>query len=317
MVKKFGVHYKPGCSLAIDEALIGFKGQSSLKQCMPEKPTKWGTKAWVIAGSKRGYLLDFKIYLEKEEKNLNLLLGEKVVLNMSLTYTGLWHHIYFDNFFTSHGLIELLSEIKTNARATRDVLLLSTNTDPRSDLTVSRKSGKGGEEIEVPCPRAVENYTENMADVDMADQMRAYYGVGHSSKKWWKYIFHFIMTISIVNNFIIFYLSNRPARSSHGNRQHQFRQNLVTQLIGNFTSQKRVGATRSLLVGIPTPQVCHTLEKIQRNVKKCVQCATKKIRTLSGHGKQSASKCKQCDISLCCIDSFLTYHQERDVQILN
>jgi hypothetical protein len=145
--------------------------------------------------------------------------------------------------------------------------------------------------------------------------MREYYGVGRSSKKWWKYIFQFIMNVSIVSSFIIFDLSNMPARSSHGSRHHQFGRNFVAQLTGNFTSRKRAGRKRSLPVGTPTPQICHTLEKIQGRVKACVQCAAKKIRTQSGRGKQTACKCKQCDILLCRVDCFLTYHQERGMLI--
>jgi hypothetical protein len=45
------------------------------------------------------------------------------------------------------------------------VLLLSTTSDTRSDVTVPSKTGKGQEEIEAPCPRAVKNYMENMGDV--------------------------------------------------------------------------------------------------------------------------------------------------------
>jgi hypothetical protein len=41
-----------------------------------------------------------------------------------------------------------------------------------------------------------------MGPVEMADQMREYYGVGRSSKNWRKYIFHFIMNVSIVNSVI-------------------------------------------------------------------------------------------------------------------
>jgi hypothetical protein len=42
------------------------------------------------------------------------------------------------------------------------VLLLSTNSDPRTDGWVTRKTGKGNEEIEIACPQAVINYTKHM-----------------------------------------------------------------------------------------------------------------------------------------------------------
>jgi hypothetical protein len=54
-----------------------------------------------------------------------------------------------------------------------DVLLLSTNSDPRTDDKVMKGSGRG---------RAVVNYTQKMGDVDISDQKIEYYGVGQPSK---------------------------------------------------------------------------------------------------------------------------------------
>ena len=65
------------------------------------------------------------------------------------------------------------------------VLLLSTNSDPRTDGSVTRKTGQGNEEIENACPQAVISYTKHMGGVDVSDQRHKYYGVGQSSKKWW------------------------------------------------------------------------------------------------------------------------------------
>ena len=58
------------------------------------------------------------------------------------------------------------------------VALLPTNSDPRTDGSVTRKTGKGKEEI--ACPQAVINYTKHMGGVDVSDQKREYYGVGRS-----------------------------------------------------------------------------------------------------------------------------------------
>ena len=64
----------------------------------------------------------------------------------------------------------------------RVVLLLSTNSDSRIDGSVTRKTGKGNEEIEIACPQTVINYTKHIGGVDVSDQRREYYGVGRSSK---------------------------------------------------------------------------------------------------------------------------------------
>ena len=52
----------------------------------------------------------------------------------------------------------------------RVVLLLSTYSDPRIDALVTRKTGKGNEEIEIACPQAIINYTKHMGGVDVSDQ---------------------------------------------------------------------------------------------------------------------------------------------------
>jgi len=54
----------------------------------------------------------------------------------------------------------------------RVVLLLSTNSDPRTDGAVTRKTAKGNEEIEITCPQAVINYAKHMGGVAVSDQRR-------------------------------------------------------------------------------------------------------------------------------------------------
>ena len=39
-----------------------------------------------------------------------------------------------------------------------------------------------------------------MGGVDVSDQKREYYGVGRSSKKWWKFILHFVLNVCLVNS---------------------------------------------------------------------------------------------------------------------
>jgi len=63
-------------------------------------------------------------------------------------------------------------------RDKRVVLLLSTNSNPRIDGSVTRKTGKGNEEIEIACHQTVINYTKHMGGVVVSDQKREHYGVG-------------------------------------------------------------------------------------------------------------------------------------------
>ena len=52
----------------------------------------------------------------------------------------------------------------------RVVLLLSIISDPRTDGSVTQKTGKANEETEIACPQAVINYTKHMGGVGVSDQ---------------------------------------------------------------------------------------------------------------------------------------------------
>ena len=65
VVHQFKSTYLPTCNLSVDESIIGFKGRLSFVQYMPQKPTKWGIKAWVLAESESGYVWNIKIYTGK------------------------------------------------------------------------------------------------------------------------------------------------------------------------------------------------------------------------------------------------------------
>ena len=52
----------PGRDLSVDEAMVKYKGRSSIKQYMPKKPIKRGFKIWMIADADTGYVLKFNVY---------------------------------------------------------------------------------------------------------------------------------------------------------------------------------------------------------------------------------------------------------------
>ena len=66
LLKKFQSSYYPGKNVAIDETMVGFHGRFGAKQYMPQKPTKWGIKAFTMADSSNGYLLNVLVYTGAE-----------------------------------------------------------------------------------------------------------------------------------------------------------------------------------------------------------------------------------------------------------
>ena len=97
--------YDPHCELAVDEAMIKFQGRSSFKQYMPMKPIKRGIKVWVLGDSHNGCWHEFQIYSGKEgTREVNL--KARVVKTLTNHLRGKFHHIFFDNFFTSLKWLE-------------------------------------------------------------------------------------------------------------------------------------------------------------------------------------------------------------------
>lgn len=114
---RFKQQYSPHCIQAVDEAMIAYKGRTSLKQYMPLKPIKRGIKGWVRADSVSGYMCDFNIYEGKDDIQ-GKRLGYKVVTSLCEELYDKNYWIFFDNFFTSIPLMEDLLERQTFACGT-------------------------------------------------------------------------------------------------------------------------------------------------------------------------------------------------------
>jgi len=57
-------NYTPGIGCTVDESLHGFREMCCFKQYVPNKPSKYGIKLYVLAGSKTFYSVSSKIYTE-------------------------------------------------------------------------------------------------------------------------------------------------------------------------------------------------------------------------------------------------------------
>ena len=54
--------YQPSKNISIDDTIVGFQSRFGAIQYVPQKPTKWGMKAFLLADSANGYLLDCLVY---------------------------------------------------------------------------------------------------------------------------------------------------------------------------------------------------------------------------------------------------------------
>ncbi|KAG8235826.1 hypothetical protein J437_LFUL016087 [Ladona fulva] len=223
--------YNPGRELVIDEAMVAFKGRHYIKQYMKGKSTKRGFKIWILA-SPHGYVLQGNVYLGKKEKrNKDMLLGSQVVINLLEKQLGLNHYVV--------GLMNALYDNKTYVCATTRQTHKEWPTELKfpKKLKLKRGESKSLQRGKVTS-MSVMLYTKCMGGVDRADQFRSYYGFGRTTKKWWKYLFAFVVNTAIVNSYILFKETTSLSFSRHGPTQKDFRLALYKQMIGNFTSRK-------------------------------------------------------------------------------
>jgi hypothetical protein len=109
-------------NVSVDEQMIPFRGRSSVKQYFKNKPTSWGFKNFMLCG-KSGQVYDYILY---QESNIELSkynvekfgFGPSVVFHFSKLLKENWHKLYFDNYFSSYRLFEILKKNNINAAGT-------------------------------------------------------------------------------------------------------------------------------------------------------------------------------------------------------
>lgn len=113
---RFMYHFQPVQKISHDESIIEYFGKHSCKQCIRNKPIRFGYKVWCLS-STDGYLINFDLYQGKtSESSCGL---EKVVGKCGATVIHLLnelpidkkhmpYEIYFDNLFSSYELVTYL-----------------------------------------------------------------------------------------------------------------------------------------------------------------------------------------------------------------
>jgi hypothetical protein len=137
-----------------------------------------------------------------------------------------------------------------------------------------------------------------MGGVDLADQKRKYYSASRKSKKWWMYLFWFLLDTTINNAFIIKTTSNFPM-PKRPMTLYDFKLKLIEQIC-NQSFRKRSAATEYSCDVNHT----HKRQKIEGWKKTCALCRERKIKINSGRNIESSWECITCKICLCkaCFD---------------
>ena len=110
---EFESAFTPGQQISVDESVITFKGRVSFRQYLKGKPNPWGIKAFVLAGSKTGYLQRVKVYYGKDTHLIDSPLPHtvRVVMTLVQPFHDKGYDLYVDRFYNSPLLATELSKV--------------------------------------------------------------------------------------------------------------------------------------------------------------------------------------------------------------
>ena len=188
----------------------------------------------------------------------------------------------------------------------KPVSLLATNVDPTKTASVNRKN-KDGSSRTIPCPETPLLYNRYMGGVDLNDQLRGYYQLRMKGRKYYKYIFWFLVDLAITNAYILCKHHTHLQITS----TKDFRVDLAKALIGTYHSRKRPGRPSAT----PAPKRFKLADHFPRkgtesgeSGHRCHHCRVHHKRR-----RESVWYCDTCDKYLCHTgrdgDCFLEHHQ--------
>ena len=179
----------------------------------------------------------------------------------------------------------------------KQVVVMSTNVQPHEISTVRRMQSDATVR-DVTAPMSIVSYNKWMGGVDRGDQMRQYYHLRLKSRKFYKYIFWFLVDVCIANSYIIHKTSSSHTCSPF----KKFRLELAKTLIGSYNSRKRAARTTVSTTPRP-PHPTYPLhfpvkkrKNSQKGVSRCWYCAHTRTPSLR---KETFWFCEECDIFLC------------------
>ena len=205
----------PSRNLSLDEWMMLYKGQLSIKVYNPKKPKKYGVKFFFVTESNTGYVIDF-IY----SGVFNTL--RDTVFDLVDHFRNQGYHLFMDNYYNSvflaqelfdggihvsgtlwlvRGALAVLQQLGKNPqhmehgsfqwrrkgavfvicwKGVRLVPMITTTHEPIvEDVRERRKTRRLGrvhyEEVTVQRPTVIGHYNRHMGGVDLSDQLVQYY----------------------------------------------------------------------------------------------------------------------------------------------
>ena len=190
-------------------------------------------------------------------------------------------------------------------------MVMYTNCQPSAAGTVLRRQ-LDATRMNVPCPEAVIQYNKHMGGVDRGDQCRGYYNCRMKSRKFYKYIFFFLLDVAITNAYILHKCYSPSTTTRVFKTIKDFRLELAKELIGDYCSRRRPGRIGGPHRSIPLRHFPVMLPSDGNPAKKkrgrCEGCKNKRLRC------DTSWFCNECQVWLCHNgqpdDCFLHHHKK-------
>ena len=151
-------------------------------------------------------------------------------------------------------------------------------------------------------------YNNYMGGVDRGDQVRGYFSCQTKCRKFYKYIFHFLLDIAITNAFI---LQKGHCISAPFKAIKEFRLQLASELISDYCSWRRAGCgsgvVRSLSLSLRHFPTAIPEEDPNKRAQ-CCRCYSRSKKSV-----YTSWYCPECKVWLCHTgeqhtDCFMSYH---------
>ncbi|CAH1242242.1 STAT5B [Branchiostoma lanceolatum] len=268
IIHQFEAIWSPGRQICIVEGMVPFRGNIHFRTYNPDKPDKYGLKAYELCDSSNSYCCRFELYGGKGKEPSAEGLTYDIVSRLMEPYVQTGHTLYCDNYYTSPQLFLDLSDANVNTCGTmrnrkgipnafkdatlttlqqkfcmangpllamkykdrRDVKMLTTAHSAK--LVGTGKHTRDGEEKRKP--DCINQYNKYMGAVDTSDQMVAYMSFRRRTLKWWKKAFFHIYSLTICNRYILhkehFKATNRDPNKTAALHK-VFRREIVKELI--------------------------------------------------------------------------------------
>jgi hypothetical protein len=307
---RWNLIFTPGSSLVLDETMMPFQGKSQFLQYAPQKPCKWGIKAFSVADCKTRYIVKFWPFTKTDEKVSNVYVKKRIdyISNSDRV-------LFMDSYFTDLSMFEyaleknvdcigmankkrkfLPSQLKNRTSSDSSIKyyqrknIFLINCQDKKQLNIL-STIKNNEEMPTEYynkkkkifsnkkkPVILVDYTYKMRGVDINNQLTYAYLFDNRVYKWWKVVFLYSLQLSITNAYILY-----STYTTGKLDDKKFILSIIDSLLHfhSFLYKKQI--TLDLQIFYDN----NTCIKICRNCK------------INGKSTKTKSVCKTCKLSIC------------------